>query len=120
MGRRTIGLCLAVGLVAIIAAIAVPVANATNKGPTSVTLDYNGKKKHVANFPHHDHQAHNDCATCHHKWDKAGDPNPCKHCHSAKKGDGPSIKDAYHKKCKGCHKKEKKGPTKCKGCHGRK
>ncbi len=85
-----------------------------------MTLDYNGKSKKVANFPHHDHQAQMKCNDCHHKAAEGETPKACKTCHQAKKGDAPKIKDAYHKKCKGCHKKEKKGPTKCGGCHKRK
>jgi len=121
MKKKLMGISLVVML--LVAAVVIPVAKATNKGPDSVTLDFNGKKKHVANFPHHDHQArvHDDCSVCHHKWDKHSDPKACKSCHG-EKADGakPKMKDAYHKRCKGCHKKEKKGPTKCKGCHGRK
>ena len=97
-------------------------AFAQDKGPAHPTLNYNGKSKKVANFPHHDHQARiGDCQVCHHK-DKAGEtPRACKSCHGDKAdGAKPKMKDAMHKRCKGCHKKEKHGPTKCKGCHGRK
>lgn len=91
-----------------------------DKGPASITLDFNGKSKKVANFPHHDHQAKTgDCKTCHHKAAEGATPQACKTCHHKKKGDAPAIKDAYHKNCKGCHKKEKHGPTKCNGCHKR-
>jgi hypothetical protein len=46
---------------------------ATDKGPASMTLDYNGKSKKVANFPHHDHQGKG-CKTCHHKAHEGASP----------------------------------------------
>ncbi|MFA6149104.1 MAG: cytochrome c3 family protein [bacterium] len=68
-----------------------------------------------------DHKAHGEkakeCATCHHK-DAAGKEQKCGKCHGAK-ADGKKVdlKESFHKQCKDCHKKEKKGPTKCEGCH---
>ncbi len=93
-------------------------AFAENKGPETMTLDYNGKKKKVENFKHHVHQAKTDCKGCHHKMEAGHDPKACKSCHES--GNKVKIKKAYHKTCKdGCHKKHKdKAPTKCKGCHG--
>jgi hypothetical protein len=44
----------------------------------------------------------------------------CFSCHEAKKkGDAVAFKEAMHKTCKDCHKKDasKKAPTKCEGCH---
>ncbi len=92
---------------------------AQDKGPATMTIDFNHKSKKVANFGHHEHQAHMKCTECHHKAAEGATPKACKTCHHKKKGDAPSIKDAYHKRCKGCHKKEKHGPTKCNGCHKR-
>ena len=112
-------------IVAILSTVALSVmvvggsAFATDKGPANPTLDFNGKSKKVANFPHHEHQTRlGDCKTCHHKSD-GSTHRACKSCHQGKKGDAPAIKSAYHKNCKGCHKKGKKGPTKCNGCHKR-
>ena len=82
------------------------------------------------------HQAHVDkgvtCVDCHHK-EKAGEtPNPCSDCHDVKKGDGPSLKDAFHgadtlpalQSCIGCHQrkgvKDSPAPTQrkpCEACH---
>jgi hypothetical protein len=74
-----------------------------------------------------DHKMHVDakipCATCHHKA-KDGKTVACGECHK-KDADGatPSIKDSFHKTCKGCHDKAKKdkadskAPTKCGECH---
>ena len=70
------------------------------------------------------HKAHIDragkkCNTCHHdaKEDGTG-AKACDTCHG-KPGKAPSMKDAMHKDCKGCHEKDKtnKAPTKCAGCH---
>ena len=65
-----------------------------------------------------------DCLKCHHTW-KAGEKTGklCKDCHKAKaEGKTLSLKDAFHKDCKGCHDEAKKaskpaGPTGCTQCH---
>ncbi|MBI5788014.1 MAG: cytochrome c3 family protein [Candidatus Schekmanbacteria bacterium] len=100
------------------------VAGKVGSGPASPTLDFNGKSKHVANFPHHAHQERlkGDCKVCHHKDGDTDAPKACKTCHGEKaEGEKPAMKDAYHTRCKGCHQKEGKGPNKdCKDCHERK
>ena len=77
-------------------------------------------------FKHKDHQkrvGEGRCNTCHHKNKADGsDAAKCASCHTKKEvmKEGKKvvkIKDAFHKKCKACHKAEKKGPTKCKECH---
>ncbi len=74
----------------------------------------------------YDHKAHTakvkDCKTCHHK-DEAGKEQKCStaKCHGAKaEGKKLDLKEAFHKQCKGCHQKEKKGPVKCDACHAKK
>jgi predicted CXXCH cytochrome family protein len=49
----------------------------------------------------------------------AGD---CKKCHADAKGGKIAgwSKDSAHALCQGCHKAEKKGPTKCAECHQKK
>lgn len=84
------------------------VAIAADKGPAEVKYEV---KMGTVTFDHAAHQGATDCATCHH----TGEYAPCKSCHDGSKA--PKAKDAYHKNCKDCHKKEKKGPTKCKECH---
>ncbi|PLX82856.1 MAG: hypothetical protein C0617_13380 [Desulfuromonas sp.] len=63
-----------------------------------------------------DHTVHQgkvaDCTACHHN---GVDKGSCKSCHGVDAA-APKAKDAFHKQCKGCHKKEG-GPTGCKGCH---
>ncbi len=65
-----------------------------------------------------------ECMKCHHTW-KKGDTSGklCTECHKAKaEGKTLSVKDAFHKDCKGCHDEAKKankptGPTGCTQCH---
>jgi len=83
-----------------------------------VTLKEIQKTKPAVTF---DHKAHADrvkgnCKACHHK-DEAGKEQKCSACHGAK-ADGKKVelKEAFHKTCKDCHKKEN-APTKCDGCH---
>lgn len=93
-------------------------------GKETITLDYMSKARQAAGknplkgpvpFAH---QAHADkgvaCLDCHHK-EKAGEtPNPCSDCHDVKKGDAPSLKDAFHgadslpalQSCIGCHQRK--------------
>ena len=65
-----------------------------------------------------------DCLKCHHTWKKGETTGKlCKDCHKAKaEGKTLSLKDSFHKDCKGCHDEAKKankpaGPTGCTQCH---
>jgi hypothetical protein len=69
-----------------------------------------------------------ECSTCHHKTEAGDTPQPCEECHAKKDGEkmenAPNIKDAYHLRCRGCHKytmeemgKEAGPDKKCKLCH---
>jgi hypothetical protein len=64
-----------------------------------------------------------DCTKCHHTWKKGETSGKvCLDCHKAKaEGKTIAAKDAFHKDCQDCHKKEeaakKPAPTKCVGCH---
>jgi hypothetical protein len=102
------------------------IALAGGAGPETITIDAAKKAMPAVTFPHWKHQeiVKGDCIKCHHK-EKAGTTamRPCHDCHG--KVDGvPSMKDAMHKKCQGCHKEEKAAgknpPLKCNGCHVRK
>ncbi len=59
------------------------------------------------------------CKTCHHEMKGDTVEKKCSDCHKRTiQNDVPTIKDAAHKQCRGCHKTMKKGPTnKCKECH---
>ncbi len=65
-----------------------------------------------------------ECTKCHHTWKKGETTGKlCVDCHKAKaEGKTPSMKEAAHKDCKGCHDEAKKankpaGPTACTQCH---
>ncbi len=90
---------------------------AGSKGAATYTLDKCQKRKAPVAFNHEAHQGRTSCKTCHHKMEKGKDARACFECHKCKKGAAPSAASAFHHTCKGCHKKEHKGPTKCSGCH---
>jgi len=105
---------LAIVMVAVFSAGVIVAADA----PEKATIKEVQKSKPPVTF---NHKAHADrigkCADCHHK-DAAGKEQACFACHKAEKtGDAASQKDVMHAKCKGCHQKEAKGPTKCDDCH---
>lgn len=63
------------------------------------------------------------CVECHHTY-KEGEKKveKCSSCHKAEaEGKKVGLKEAYHKNCIECHKKEKAAgkaaPTLCKDCH---
>ena len=106
---------LAVVMVAVFSAGVIVAANA----PDTITIKDVQKSKAPVVFPHkaHAEKLGIKCAECHHK-DTAGQEKSCAACHKAEKtGDVPSFKDAMHNKCKACHQKTGKGPTKCNDCH---
>jgi hypothetical protein len=101
------------------------------KAPDKVTLK--GATKGPVEFTHKTHAETLKiaCTECHHVkkdgknvW-KQGDPvQKCDACHkaTAKPGDKPmGLKEAFHKNCVDCHKKEKaagkKAPVSCTECH---
>ena len=87
-------------------------------GPDKINIDKFKKSKPAVAFDHKGHQAKvKACKDCHHK-DEANKESKCSGCHG-EKADGKKLeaKEAFHKQCKGCHQKEKKGPTKCDECH---
>ena len=87
----------------------VVIAATTTNGPAEVKYS---SKMGAVTFNHAAHQELSDCVTCHH----TGDYVQCKSCHGVDQNT-LKAKNAYHKQCKNCHKKMKKGPTKCKECH---
>jgi len=82
---------------------------AASTGPKEIKYT---PKMGTVTFNHAAHQNRTDCVTCHH----TGDSAQCKSCHGVD-STAPKVKSAYHKTCKSCHKKLKKGPIKCKECH---
>ncbi|MCP3942024.1 MAG: cytochrome c3 family protein [Desulfobacteraceae bacterium] len=68
------------------------------------------------------HQAHVDdysleCIDCHHNLED-NDIYNCRECHEETGDeDMPSIADAFHAQCKGCHEEYGAGPVECNSCH---
>ena len=84
--------------------------------PEKIVIKEFAKTKAAVNFDHKAHQGKvKVCKDCHHK-NEAGKEEKCSKCHGLK-ADGKKIeaKEAFHKQCKGCHQKEKKGsaPSPC-------
>ena len=96
------------------------------EGPENITID-TPKKKSTVPFPHWAHQASAECGDCHHSKNAdgsqgayvAGQAGKCSSCHDGSLANKKvaTAKKAAHVNCKGCHKAEKKGPTKCGECH---
>jgi len=80
-------------------------------------------------FNHDEHNAKagiKDCGTCHHVYERgrkvqgeSSEDKQCSECHLGKRKDSTDLTKAYHGLCKGCHRKEKKGPITCGKCHPR-
>jgi hypothetical protein len=80
------------------------------------------------------HEEHNetaeidDCSECHHVYedgvkleDESSEDMLCSDCHEiGVTGNQPSLMQAFHTNCKGCHLSEKKGPIMCGECHRKK
>ncbi len=97
-------------------------AKAAEYPKTPITIKLEGGKMPPVVFPHENHVEKQKigCEKCHHKDPQ--DPKACTACHGKEaKGAQPAAKDAFHKRCQGCHKEEAaKGlnaPTKCMECH---
>ncbi len=111
---KKFAMLMAIVMVTVFSASVIVAGNA----PETVTIKEVQKSKAPVVFHHKAHaELIKNCAECHHK-DAAGKEQACFECHKAeKKGDSASLKDALHDKCKGCHQKGGKGPTKCNDCH---
>jgi hypothetical protein len=127
MRMKTIALLVAVAFICTLgvalAAAPKPPQTVVLKGPTKPAVDFNHKK--------HAETLKIACTECHHKyvngknvW-KQGDPvQKCDACHTLNAAPGAKpmgLKEALHKNCIDCHKKEKaagkKAPTMCNECH---
>ncbi len=93
-------------------------------------LDHSVMGKHQRPLVEFNHKLHAenklDCIRCHHDFDaylnnRGGEGQTCDSCHKQEADDGqPSLKDAFHLQCKGCHEIMKTGPVTCGECHVRK
>jgi uncharacterized paraquat-inducible protein A len=111
---RKFAMLLAVVMVAAFSAGTIVAADA----PDKLVIKEIQKSKPAVTLNHKVHaEKVGKCAECHHK-DEAGKEQKCSGCHKAKmEKEKESFKEVMHTKCKGCHQKGKKGPTKCDDCH---
>ena len=80
------------------------------------------------------HDEHNEiaqieeCNQCHHVYDDNGnlmedessEDQSCSDCHDLEpSGKKPGLMKAFHRNCKDCHRRQKKGPLMCGQCHVR-
>ena len=97
----------------------------------SETMEENTNKRPFVCFNHDTHNENagleDDCAICHHVYedgklieDESSEDFSCSECHWK---EGASIQfdliSKFHKRCRGCHLNEKKGPVTCGECHGK-
>ena len=91
---------------------------------------YTSPTQSKVNFIHDSHNETakiDDCSICHHLYEdgvliesESSEDMPCADCHSPKMFNKEiTLTTAFHKNCKGCHMKEKKGPIMCGECHKR-
>ena len=120
-------------------AVGVLTAAEAPKPPKEILINDKGFKRIIKGPVKFPHKLHIDqklaCTECHHNYEngknvwKEGDPvKPCIDCHNPLKKIGkiPKLQNAFHKKCKTCHKHlakagKKSGPyRKCNQCHQKK
>ena len=84
--------------------------------PAQITIEKGMDKKPGVAFDHVKHSETIDCMKCHHSAASTEEIKSCFTCHGTDATD-VTVKDAFHKSCKACHKEQDQGPTKCKECH---
>lgn len=102
-------------------------AHTPETAPLKETIEFESKLGNVS-FAHKAHAGlkNVECKTCHHTYPEEGGLQDCHNCHKPEGSDAPKAKDAFHLRCRGCHKYtveegEKAGPVKkCKLCHQKK
>lgn len=78
-----------------------------------------------AHEEHNDAAEIDDCTECHHVYedgqkieDESSEDMRCADCHDLERdGNTPSLLQAFHGNCKGCHAERKAGPIMCGECH---
>jgi len=91
---------------------------------------FTNPQRPVAVFKHDVHNQNaeiENCNECHHVYedgklleDESSEDQRCADCHGPEaEANKPSLVKAFHSNCKGCHKKQKKGPILCGECHVR-
>jgi len=136
------GLGLLAGSVAVVF-LWVAFSSAVVECPDTIVIKNDGWTKvkyEPVNFSHKKHSTEYKvtCKECHHLykdgkniWEEGQAVQKCSSCHNVYKL-GKELREAsaqekklslykaYHDNCKGCHKTNKKGPTKCTECHAKK
>jgi len=137
MKKGFIAIAIMVAFAAVVMMGAGAIAQTTKSGTVKDVLEikdslFTKNTKGAVTFGHKHHSVDLKikCTECHHVmkdgknvWKEGDKVAMCASCHkSAKKNEGKmlSLYNAFHKNCKDCHKKMKKGPTKCNECHPKK
>ena len=140
MGKKILTALIISAIVTIFMAAGALKATEEQEFPDEIVLDNQGYKtdrKGPVTFSHLDHAEDYEiaCNECHHEYEdgkntwKEGDPvNKCMECHAPEESDGniKKLSIAFHKNCKGCHKKlAREGSTdapfkQCTECHEKK
>ena len=92
--------------------------------------DFDNPQRPVALFAHDEHNEMaelEDCAECHHIYEngqlvegESSEDQYCADCHGPEpEGSVPSLLQAFHTNCKGCHLDRNAGPIMCGECHVR-
>ena len=60
-----------------------------------------------------------DCVECHHELEDDPDavPQACGECHFEDSKEEPTLTDAFHEQCTGCHEDVGTAPVDCATCH---
>lgn len=115
-------LCLSICLLASSYAGESKQTSSSGEAPETYTLGRLAKVYQPVEFSHEAHTYVTEgCETCHHHSQEGENPS-CSECHnssSAKDLGIADLKEAYHGKCMGCHKKMEMGPTGCNECHAK-
>ena len=89
---------------------------------------FDNPQRPPAVFKHDEHNEMaelDDCSECHHVYengvkveDESSEDASCSDCHQLDASDdSPSLMNAFHLNCKGCHLEQKAGPVTCGECH---
>ena len=98
-------------------------ASAQKMPGNTMTLKLENAKMAPVTFSHGAHGKTISCSICHHKDKDPTKPEKCGTCHLVRdvKEKAPPAQDAFHDKCRTCHKesaaKGAKAPTGCNDCH---
>ena len=116
-------------LVSVLVPLCLLMAAGAQENMTAVDNSVFGKPERTQAVFRHD--SHNEkakidaCNTCHHDFkdgkkleDASSEDKRCSDCHAiTDAGRTPSLRNAFHLRCGGCHEKSGQGPVMCGECH---